>query len=105
MTLSDLADDVPRERRVKVDRDRVGEHAAAVELDPEQLADLAVRAVGADEVLRAQLCAPRRCRRLCTVAVTPSASCSMPTTSVPSITVAPACSARASQNRLEARLA
>ena len=42
-----------RERRLEVDRDRVREDAAAVELDAGQLAHPAVRAVGADEILRA----------------------------------------------------
>ena len=52
---------------MKVDRDRVGEHAAAIELDPEQLADLAVCAVGANEVFPTQpaflsaLDVPHRC--------------------------------------------
>ncbi len=50
-----LADHVLRQRRVEVDRDGIREDAAAIELDPEQLADFAVSAVGANQILRTNL--------------------------------------------------
>ena len=54
MTLSGLPTHLRREVGVEVDGDAVGEHAAPVERNVEQLAHLAVCAVGADEVLAAQ---------------------------------------------------
>ena len=59
-----LADDIRREWRVKVDRDRVREDTASIELDPEQVADLAVCAVSADEVLRNAQFALKRAKKI-----------------------------------------
>ena len=85
MTLSGLS---PSQRRTRsaleVDRHAVGEDAAAVERNAEQFAHLAVRAVGADQILARGFALPRRCRRPAPSTVTPSASCSKPTTSCPS---------------------
>ncbi len=58
-----LAQQLRREIGVEVDRDAVGEDAAPVEFDVEQLAHLAVGAVGADQVFAAQLALARRSRR------------------------------------------
>ena len=46
-----LAEHLRREIGLEIDRDAVGENAAAVERDAKQFAHLAVRAVGADEIL------------------------------------------------------
>ena len=79
----------------EVDRHRLREHAAAGHRDPERLADRAARAVGGDEVAGAHRRGLRRSSRSRMTAVTPSASCSNSTSSVPKRTSAPSASARA----------
>ena len=96
--------DPRREIGGEVNGDRIREHAAAVNGNAEQLADLRVRAVGGDEIFAAQRALGAGVDMLHRETLTPSLSCSTPITSAPCRTAAPGLARALAQDGLETRL-